>query len=93
MVKQNPFSEDFDAGQDQVLIQRALIDPDNLVWDKEFSKHIKDYTATHLHATLRSSDRIYSRLYQEQPFKEDAAMGSIVEEILRDDNLKDILEL
>lgn len=75
------------------FIDRGIVDPDKLVWDKEFSSYIKKYTATHLHDALRSSDRIYSQLYQEQPFKEDANAGAIVEEILRDDNLKDILEL
>ena len=74
------------------FVQRGIVDPDNLLWDKGFSSKIEDYTKNNLQDILISSDTVYSKLYQTHPFKENKDAKVIIDNILADDTLKEILE-
>ena len=75
------------------FIERGIVDPKNLIWDKDFTQRINAYSTDNLQETLRSSDAIYARLYQNHPFKESTATKEVIEDILTDKNLSEILNL
>ena len=75
------------------FIKRGIVNPENLVWDKEFTKRINAYSEENLQEALRSSDMIYSKLYRQHPFKENNLTKEIIEEVLTDKNLDEILNL
>ena len=74
------------------FIERGIVDPENLVWDKGFSSRIEDYTVTNLNKALIVSDKIYSSLYQKHPLKESISAEKIIDEILSDGTMSEILK-
>ena len=75
------------------FIERGIVDPENLLWDKGFSSKIEDYTMNNLQDILISSDTIYSKLYQAHPFKENKSAEVIIDSIIADNTMREILDL
>ncbi|MEM1218505.1 MAG: RNA polymerase sigma factor [Bacteroidota bacterium] len=75
------------------FIERGIVDPDNLLWNQQFASRISDYTEQNVQDALRSSDKIYSSLYQKHPIKKNIAASEIIDSIFSDGTLREILEL
>ena len=75
------------------FIEQGIVDPDNLIWDKNYTSYIKDYSTNNLEEIQKSSDKIYSQLYKEHPFKEDLTADGVLKAISEDDNMSRILDL
>lgn len=73
------------------FIDRGIVDPNNLIWDKGFTHRINTFAKENIQRTLRSSDSIYSKLYREHPFKENRSAKELLKEILNDKNLKEVI--
>lgn len=72
------------------FIEKGIVDPDNLLWNETFQYKIKDYTSQNMDEILKSSDYLYTRLYQEQPFREGQQTETFVADLLADETLSDI---
>lgn len=75
------------------FIERGIVDPDNLIWDKHFRRRISAYSEDNIDDALRSSDRLYTKLYRHLPFRESGELQAMLDEIMSDKNLKKILML
>ncbi|MEM6724792.1 MAG: RNA polymerase sigma factor [Bacteroidota bacterium] len=75
------------------FIERGIVDPQHLLWNKEFTEKIEAYSRSNLDDLLLGSDRIYSKIYQKQPFKTSQQADELVSSLLDDDHIADFLSL
>jgi RNA polymerase sigma factor (sigma-70 family) len=73
------------------FIERGIVNPEKLIWDKGFSTRIEDFSQNKLDEVLIFSDKIYSRLYQKHPFKEGQTAEALIDSIVSDKNMREIL--
>jgi len=70
------------------FIANGWLDPENLKWNTQFEKKIKDYSEANLNATLLTYDQLYMRLYKDHPFKIPKNADSIISAIVDNDDLR-----
>ncbi|MDW3193768.1 MAG: RNA polymerase sigma factor [Cytophagales bacterium] len=75
------------------FIDRGIVDPGNLIWNKDYKHRIEDYTRSQLHELQRSSDEVYSKLYRRHPMKSTQTVDEVMNTILGDKHLKQMLEI
>ncbi|MEM7550313.1 MAG: RNA polymerase sigma factor [Bacteroidota bacterium] len=75
------------------FIERGIVDPENLLWTKDFKSRIHDYSKTKLEDLQKSSDKIYTQLYQEHPMKIPKTSEEVLNKVLGDKNLKELLDI
>lgn len=74
------------------FIQNGWLDPINLKWNSDFTHKIKDFSEEHINETLLTYDQLYTRLYQDHPFKIPKNADGIVDFILNNDSLRKTLK-
>lgn len=75
------------------FIERGIVDPNDLLWNKSFKHRIEDFTQSKLEEIQVSSDKVYAKLYREHPMKEPLTTDEVMSAVLGDKNLKDILDI
>ena len=70
------------------FIKNGWINPNDLKWNSDYEKTIKDFSKDKLDETLLTVDDIYARLYKDHPFKISQNTENIVEKIINNNNLK-----
>lgn len=73
------------------FIEKGIVDPNNLLWDKGFSSNIENYTKNNMQNILINADKIYSDLYKKHPLKKNKSAEEIIENIISDHKMKEIL--
>lgn len=75
------------------FIERGIVDPEALVWNRDFAGRIESYTQDNFQEVLRQTDTVYSKLYRQHPFKVGGNGQAVVDEILAEGRLKEMLDL
>lgn len=74
------------------FIERGIVDPDNLLWNKKFAAKIGDFSKDNLQELLLHSDKVYADLYKQHPFKESKSAEQVIQSITANSAMKEILK-
>ena len=75
------------------FIKRGIVNPQDLIWDKGFQNKIHAYAEKNIHETLIEVDKVYTRLYQDHPFKEQKKSDRMLETIIDNKYIRKFLDL
>lgn len=75
------------------FIKNGWINPEDLKWNSDYEKSIKDFSKDKIDETLLTVDEIYAELYKEHPFKISRSTENIVEKIVNNDSLNTTFNL
>ena len=75
------------------FVDRGIVDPELLVWDKNFTHRIADFARTNTEEALRDSDRLVRELYQNHPFQQSPDAKLLLDRLLQNSSIKKIMEL
>ena len=74
------------------FILKGIVDPEDLIWDKGFRNKISAYAEENIQETLIEVDKIYTRIYQDHPFKQRSEFEHVLETIIDNKNIKRFLD-
>lgn len=75
------------------FVANGWVNPKDLKWNSNYQERILDVSKNKLPDTLLTVDSIYTRLYQEHPFKISQTAEHIIDKIINNDNLNTTFDL
>ncbi len=75
----------------KAFIEKGIIDPEEFIWNQNFSNKINAYVKGNLDEVTTSLDSSYIRMYQEHPFKDTKKAAALLSKILNEKTIKNFL--
>ncbi|MEO7424784.1 MAG: RNA polymerase sigma factor [Fibrobacteria bacterium] len=75
------------------FIANGWVTPGNLKWNSDYQYRISELLEAKVDTVLLARDDIYTKLFQEHPFKESTRSGDVLKEILSNRTLSEVFDL